>query len=202
MALAQPTGYQTGSYIVSITSGVLGATLAADSPIFGIRCGPTQTEVLPTAGIITKPRFIYITEIALRVNSVVAFTAAQQFGLYMERFSVANLAGGADALISKVNETGAPLPTCTPGGAEAGDARVATTATLTSAGVTFDGKKIPIYGWSTVGPADYGFQRIQCIDNPIRLGLGEGLSIRNSVVWPAAGTGFVTGYCKFDERSV
>lgn len=202
MSLATAPGFQTGSYIASITSGVLAATLAADAPIFGIRCGPTQAEVLPTAGIITKPRFIYITEIGLKVNSVVAFTAAQQFGLYIERFSAANLAGGAAALISKVNETGAPDPTCLSGGAEGGDTRVSTTAALTVVGVTFDTKKIPIYGWSTVGPADYGFQRIQFLDNPLRLGAGEGLAIRNQIVWPAAGTGTVNGYVKFDERSV
>jgi len=202
MALATAPGYQTGSYIASLTSGVLAATLAADAPIFAIRCGPTQAEVLPTAGLISKPRFIYISEIGLKVNSVVAFTAAQQFGLYIERFSAANLAGGAAALISDVSSTGAPDPTCLTGGPEGGDTRVSTTAALTVVGVTFDTKKIPIYGWSTVGPADYGFQKIEFPDNPLRLGLGEGLAIRNSVVFPAAGTATVTGYVKFDERSV
>lgn len=203
MALATNQGFQTGSYIASLTTGVLAATLAADAPIFGIRCGPTQAEVLPTAGIITKPRFVYISEIGLSVNGVVAFTAAQQFGLYLERFSVANLAGGAAALISKVNETGAPDPTCLTGGPEGGDTRVATTAALTVVGVTFDGKKIPLSAaWSAVGPGALAQSVTTFYDNPLRLAAGEGLAIRNLVVWPAAGTGVVSGYVKFDERSV
>lgn len=202
--IQQEPGMQTGAYMASLTTGVLAATLAADAPIFAIRNGPTQTDFNPSTsiGAIAAKRFVHITSISLRVSSIVAFTAAQQFGLYLQRFSVANLAGGAAALILKVNESGAPDSACLSGGAEAGDTRVATTAALTVVGVTFDAtSKIPIYGWTTVGPAEYFETLVEFETDALRLAPGEGLAIRNSIVWPAAGTGVVTGFVRYQERS-
>lgn len=189
-------GSQSGVYIAALTTGVLGATLAADAPIGALRCGPTQTA----SSIMAGTRLIYVTELGVKVASVVAFTAAQQFGLYLQRFSAANLAGGVAALIGKLSSSTAPNSVALTGGPEGGDTRVSTTAALTTAGVTFDGNKIPIYGWSIVGPADYGYTVVSFADSPIRLLPGEGLSLHNSVLWPAAGTGVVTAYLKFEER--
>src|SRR3954470_3969440 len=91
-------GQITGQYTVDLTTGVLAAALAADAPLFAIRCGPTQTDPILPGGLNavgSSKRRIYITEIGLRVRSVAAFTATRQFGLYLGRFSVANMAGGA-----------------------------------------------------------------------------------------------------------
>lgn len=187
-------------YAGSITSGVLAATLAADAPIFGLRNGPTQTGTTLGPGLLDLQRFVYIKEIQLRVSSTVAFTAIQQFGLYIERFSGANLAGGAAGVIQKVSGSGIANSVCLTGGAQGGDIRVSTTAALTTAGTTFDGNKIPIYGFTGVGPSDYPVAVIQ-FQEPLRLGVGEGLAIRNQIVWPAAGTAIVTGLIQWDERN-
>lgn len=202
MSVIQDAGFKSAAYMASFTTGVLAATLAADAPICAIRNGPTQTAFNPSTsvGVISTQRWAYITEIGIRVSGVVAFTAAQQFGLYLRRFSVASLAGGAASPILKVNSSTAPDSACLTGGAEGGDLRVSTTAALTVAGVTFDANKIPIFGWSTVGPAEFGSNTIYLETEPIRLAPGEGLALANQIVWPAAGTAIVNGYIKYDER--
>lgn len=191
--------------MASWTTGALAAALAVDAPVAAIRCGPTQTDAAnpttPPASIMRGVRRIFITGLEISVSSITAFTAAQQFGLYLQRFSAANMAGGAAALIMKLGSSTFPASVALSGGAEAGDTRVSTTAALTTAGVTLDAtSKIPVYGWTTVGPAEYGKADLDFRDNPIRLDLGEGLALCNSVVWPAAGTAVVTATLYFEER--
>jgi hypothetical protein len=172
-----------GVYSVRATTGILTAALAVDAPIFGMR-----EAAVPT-------RNAYILRIDIGFGCTVAFTTGSQVGFYMERFSVANLAGG-------VAQTPIRYDT-TYGTSELQDIRASTTAALTSAGVTFEGFKVPLFSFASptlsqmIGP-------FTCFDaseaGPFRLRAGEGFCIRNLVVWPAAGTGVVSCRIGWEER--
>lgn len=198
MALDQAPGAFSGQFLASWTTGSLAAALAADAPIAAIRCGPTQTTV-DTAGSLTGTRKIYITEIGIQLSITTAFTAIQQFGLYLGRFSAANMAGGVT--VNPLRTLGNQASVALPGGAEGGDIRVSTTAALTTAGVTLDATAKPnVFGWSAVGPADYPRVILSFVESPIRLAPGEGIALFNSIVWPVAGVAIVSGHIKYDER--
>lgn len=179
---------QQESYSARATTGLLGATLAADAPIFGIRNATGAAKSL------------YIEKIDLGFSVTTAFTATQQFGLYLERFSAAALAGGAAATILRHDAGGLGASETAGAG---GDVRVATTGALTVVGVTFDTGKVPVLGWSNknidaqIGP----FTVFDASEGaPIVLAAGEGLAIRNLIVWPAAGVGVVSGRVFWSER--
>ena len=158
------------SYSVRGTTGILAAALAAGAALFGIRQASSPTKS------------IYITQIRATFACVVAFTTGSQVGFVLERFSVANLAGGT-AFTPLRHDT-------SQGASEAQDIRAATIAALTVTGVTFQGFQTPIIDLSSptlaavVPPVELDYR-----DNPIRLQAGEGLAVRNLLVWPVAGAG-------------
>ncbi len=174
-----------GIYSVRATTGVLAAALAVDAPVFGMREAAAPT------------RNAYLLRVQAAFSWVVAATAAQQFGFYFERFSAANLAGGTAANVPMRHDTTYPAT-------ELQDIRVSTTAALTSAGVTFDGSKVPFMGWTNsaigTGVNDMPVVFDHSEGGPIRLRAGEGLSVRNLIVWPAAGTGVLTMRWTWEER--
>ncbi len=182
-----------GAYMARWTTGVLGAALAVNAVLAGIRNGPTANS-----------KNIYIVEIGLMFGVNVAYTATQQFGLYLERYSTANLGGGGTHVPLKL-DTSHPNSAATAGGAEGGEVRVSTTAALTTTSVVFSGTPTPIIGWTTknidsvVGPVILDLSSGQ--SQPIKLAPGEGICLRNLVVWPAAGTGVVSGWIKWEERT-
>lgn len=179
-----PRGLNSGGmYAVRATSGVLAAALAVNAPVFGMRQNAAPV------------RNIFINRIDMSFGCTVAFTTGSQVGFYMERFSVANLAGGT-AYTPIRYDTGFPA-------SEAQDIRASTTAALTSAGVTFEGFQVPMMSFASpllgqmVGP----FTVLDSSETgPFRLRAGEGLCIRNLVVWPAAGTGVLLCRVVWEER--
>lgn len=199
--MAYPQGYFTGSFLARWTTGVMAAALAADAVIAAIRNGPTQSLVAAVGNVPNQTTKAYIMGLQLKLSGTVGFTAVQQFGFYLQRFSTANMAGGAAADILNLSENyAASNPSvCKTGGTQAGDTRVATTAALTSAGVVFDAAKVPVYGWSSVGPGEYVTKLYDFSGNPIRLDVGEGLALVNQIVWPAAGTAIVEGQITWSE---
>ena len=69
---------------------------------------------------------------------------------------------------------------------------------------SFDGNRIPVIGYCTNlvgGGCDRLVDCVEAVGQPIKLAPGEGLAIRNLVVWPAAGTGVLTGVIKWEERT-
>lgn len=172
-----------GIYATRATTGILAAALAVDAPVFGLREAAAPT------------RNVFILRIDIGFGCTVAFTTGSQVGFYMERFSAANLGGGNVSNAFRYDTAYAVT--------ELLDARVATTAALTTAGVTFDGFKVPLISFPSpllgqvIGP-------FTCFDasetSPIRLRAGEGLAIRNLVVWPAAGTGVMFSRVVWEER--
>lgn len=203
---------QTGQYMAPWTTGVLPAALAANAFLAGIRCGPTQTNPTLPAGTSDHPttnpltvgqtnRRIYINEISLQLSVTTAFTASQQFGLYLVRYSVANLGGGGTWAPFKGSESTVINSVALAGGPEGGEVRVATTAALTTAGVTIDPVQFPIFNWSSASAGD-GFRTFFDFHNePIRLDVGEGLALVNQFVWPIAGQAVIAGSLKWHEAS-
>lgn len=173
-----------GLHSIRATTGVMTAALAVDAPVFGIRAAAAPTKDT------------YITRICGSFSWVVAATAAQQFGFYWERFSAANLAGGVAALVMK-HDTNHPT-------IQAQDVRVSAAAALTVAGVTFDGNKVPFMSWTNsaigTGVLDMPVLFDGDVEGPIRLRAGEGISFRNLIVWPAAGTGVAAFRITVEER--
>lgn len=185
----------SGSYCYGIRTGLLAAALAADAPIWAMRNGPTGN----TKNIYFSGGFFWFI-------TTTAFTAAQEFGFYLQRFSVANLAGGTAVPLPVSLTNNGTASAVTPGGAEAGDIRTSTTTALTSAGVTFDANKvIPVINWRDptinlrYGP--FEFRCFEWFGQPWKLVPGEGIVLRNLVVWPAAGVGMVSGGVGWEERT-
>lgn len=179
------------------TTGIMAAALAADAAIASMRVGPTQTVDASHPGIKA-----WVTGLEVKVYNTVAWTAVQQFGLYLSKFSAAAMAGGTAKDPLRHQGTGASMPdsVCKTGGTFAGDFRRSDTAALTVAGVTIDPVKIPIYGWGAlVGPTEYPERDVDLRDNPIRLDVGEGLALFNQIVWPAAGTAVIQCTVFWDE---
>lgn len=180
----------TPLFYARVSTGVLAAALAVDAPVFGIRNGPT-----------TNTKRVVIVRLKLQFSTQAAFTAVQQFGFYLEKYNTANLAGGQtyEPLKARLE---ADESVCKPGGAEGGDIRASTTAALTVAGVTFLGEKVPVYGWNDLAVArDAPWVDAIEPEDPVALAPGEGLAIRNLVVWPAAGTGTLAGFVKYYEET-
>lgn len=160
-------------HTVRATTGVLGATLAAGSTVFAMRHAAAPT------------RDVYVTGIQAQFAATVAFTTASQQLFALERFSTATPSGGT-AYTGMKHDTGSAA-------SGLGDIRAATTAALTVTSVVFDGNTVPLLGTASpvvsstiVGPY------LDFSQSPIRLRAGEGLCIRNIVLWPAAGTGVLT----------
>jgi hypothetical protein len=171
-------------YMARATSGVLAAALAVDAPIFAMRHGAAAAKTA------------YVHKIDLGFGCAVAFTTGSQVGFYLQRFSVAALAGGTSYLASILRYDTADA-------SEMGDLRASTTAALTSAGVTFAADSVPLLSFASptlsqqIGPLTL-FDSTESA--PIKLAAGEGICIRNLVVWPAAGTGVVSCRVVWSER--
>lgn len=184
----------TAAYTHGIRTGLLAATLAADAPIFSVRNGTGGANAVN----------VYLTHLWLSFTVTTAFTAVQEFGWYGQRFSAANLAGGA-ATALPVRHYGAGASVMEPGGGAGGDIRVSTTAALTVVGVTFDANRVvPLLTWRAVTVDVRYVEEIKFSEiygSPLKLAPGEGWAIRNLVVWPAAGVGMVHGRLAHEERT-
>jgi hypothetical protein len=184
----------SAAYVHGIRTGLLGAALAADAPIFGVRNGTGAGNALN----------VYLTHLQLMVTTTTAFTAAQEFGWYGQRFSAANLAGGA-ATELPVRHYGAGASVMETGGGAGGDIRVSTTTALTSTGVTFDAnRRVYLVTWRDQTVNLRHFDEIKFSEiygSPLKLAPGDGWCIRNLVVWPAAGAAMVHGRLAWEERA-
>jgi hypothetical protein len=173
-----------GIYTVRMTTGVLAAALAANAMVAGIREGAAPS------------RNIYIMRIQASFSWVIAATGSQQFGFYLERFSAANPTGGSAYVPMRLDTT---YPAT-----EAQDIRASLTAALSVSSLVFDGNAVPIMGWTSVaigtGVLDMPVLWDASEGGPIRLRAGEGIALRNLILWPAAGTGVLTMRWTWEER--
>lgn len=179
-----------GAYEVRLTTGIIAAAAAADATWAALRNGPTSG------------RTVHIVDLSLEVDGVVAFTAAQQFGIYMERFTAGNATAGTARTPFKLLSS-YPNSACLAGGPEGGDCRSSGTGGLNTAACTFEGVQVPILGWTdpAVGKksSGMGFRITPELGIPLKLLPGEGLALRNLVAWPAAGTAVITAKLRWYE---
>lgn len=159
-------------YTVRAATGVLGATLAAGATLFSMR-NPSATT-----------RNVYITNIAASFGCTVAFTTASQQLYVAERFTTATPSGG-QAYTAMEHDVASPATQVT-------DIRASTTGALTVTSVVFEGNQVPLLGTASPLVSTVADGGLDLRDNPIVLRAGEGLCLRNVVVWPAAGTGVLT----------
>jgi hypothetical protein len=171
--------YDANAYSARATTGVLGATLAAGSVVFSMYNGGTKTA--------------YVDRIVVGFGVTVTFTAASQLLFAFERLSVAAPTGGTAYTPMKHSTTQA-ASTIT-------DVRASTTTALSTTGVTFEGNQIPMCGFgSPAAGLNNPLTYFDFNDDPIRLAPTEGLCFRNLILWPAAGTGVITGMVSWADR--
>jgi hypothetical protein len=181
--VTQPASELAKRFIARWSSGgTLAAALAADAPVAAIRHPLTANSDL------------YIERLDIgSLYWITALTAAQRVGFYLQRFDSAALAGGTVRV---------PLDLRAEGDSYAGDVRSSDTAALTTAGVSFKAGTVPVIDTWTVGAAnqrDAG-RFLDLRETPIILNPGQGIALRNLVVWPAAGTAVLDASITFSER--
>lgn len=170
--------YRGSTFVVSSTTGIIVAALAANSSVFTMRFDPG-------AG----PKKAFITKIRLAFTCIVAFTTpvAANRRLALFRGSGAQPAGGtAIALVGKKDSLSADSEMET---AQGGDVRISTTGALTITGITYEAQELSYLTVSHAGTAGgFAEETFDMEDNPIVLNPGQLLAVRNPVVMDAAGT--------------
>ena len=178
-----PASEQAKRFIARWSSGgTLAAALAVDAPIAALRHSASANSDL------------YVEKVEIQsVTFVAALTAAQRFGFYLQRFDTAALAGGTARV---------PIDLRAEGDSFAGDLRSSDTAALTTAGVSFKAGTWPLLDLFVVGAANerIGPRILDLREHPLVLKPGDGVALRNLVVWPAAGTAVVEASIQFSER--
>lgn len=166
------------AFSARIMSGTLPAALAANAPLVSIVNGATKR--------------LYIVKIQLRLDAVVAFTAASPIHFVGERYTGTALAGGSAATIFKHHSGIASAAT---------EARISLTAALTGS-PTYEGNQMVLN--AGIGPAAGGTLGTVTHDlsnDPIKVQPNERFAIRNgNAAWPAAGTAVLSGVVTWYER--
>lgn len=167
------------SYTVRATTGILGATLAAGAAVFAMRLPSTST------------RRVHVYRVQTQFAATVAFTAASQQHFVLDRHNTATHSGGTAYT---------PLRHAAQGASAVDDIRAATTGALTATSVVYEDTPISLLGMASpaVSTTHTGLP-LDLRDDPILLEPGDGLTIRNLVVWPAAGTGILTAQVSWWE---
>lgn len=171
------------SHSIAEVTGTMAAALALNSAVFAMRSDPTAGASWRT----------YISRIRIEWTTIVAFTtpitAARRLALY--RGAGANATGGTVLVPAKKdssNGVGSEF-----GVAQGGDSRIATTAALGIAGVTWETASFRQMGLSHVGAAGAYKEVVWEFNStdaggPLILSAGELLGILNPVAMDAAGT--------------
>ena len=169
------------NYAFSSITGTMAAALGAGSSIYAQRLDPGAGATL-----------VFVDRIRVAFTTIVAFTtpitAGRRLALY--RGSGANATGGtALAAAAQKDSTSAPSE-CNV--AQGGDARIATTAALGVAGITFETQEFRTMPLTHVGGAGSFFEMLwefHATENaPLTLQPGQLFAIRNPAAMDAAGT--------------
>lgn len=180
-----------GFFEIARSSGDIAATLAANSPLFSFRwsdatylCIPDEIRVVVTvSGVIT-------TSVATALELVIA-----------RSFTASDTGGTALTLTGNNNKFRTSHATSL-----VGDARIATTGTLTAGTRTLDNSAFshaPFVTGTAVGrPLDTTVLYKRTDLFPIVLAQNEGFIIRNSAAGPATGTFVVHVYVRWFETVV
>lgn len=179
-----PLGYDV-QYQISTVTGTMAAALAANSVVFSMRNATTSTA----------DQMLHIQRIRLRYTTIVAYTTPITAGRRLEiiRGSAASAAYTGGTAITNATKKVTTGIASQADAANGGDIRIATTGALTApATITIDNYPFTAITLTHVGTAgasqDLVAEFSGANDQPIELGAGEFLLIRNPVAMDAAGT--------------
>ncbi len=168
------------AYATSGITGTMAAALASLSPVFLMRAATGAGS-----------RVAQIDRIRLQYTTIVVYTTPLTVGRRLSVFrgtsSCPVTSGGAaiDPNPPKHLAIGASMFDSAGGG----DARVATTGTLTATNVTFETAPLKIMPLSHVGNAGNFFEQVMDFqDHPLTIRAGEVLAVRAGQAFDAAGT--------------
>ena len=174
----------TGAYKMAALTGTVAAAAGANGCWFAMRLDPS-------AGALA----VLLETVRMQFTTIVAFTTSVTAGRRLElyRGSGAATGGGTD-----INPGDNSFQADTNYGfsevfsGQGGSTRVATTATLTVVGITFEASPFGIMPLTHVGAAGGNFEKTwdfaSTRDKPKLLRAGELLAVRNPVAMDAAGT--------------
>lgn len=174
----------TGSYKLAAVTGTIGAAAGANGCFYASRLDAAATTLVT---LIEKLRLQFTTIVAFTVP----VTAARRLEVY--RGTGAAASGGTDiAPTDNSNQTDSNYNASEMMSPQGGSTRIATTASLTVTGITFETQPIGTLALTHVGAAGGNQERIYEYDathtKPFMLRPGELLAIRNPVAFDAAGT--------------
>lgn len=170
-----------GGYRISALSGVIAATLAANSPLFSFRWGDA-----------TRKAVIHSISAGIIVDGTITTAVAMILeAMFARSFTVADTGGTALTLTGNNGKEETAFGTTL-----ASDIRMATTGTLTAGTRTLDtqGFGIVVGGSGTTAgaltaiPVQPLYNPVPGVEHPIVLTQNEGFIIKNSVAGPATGT--------------
>lgn len=173
--------FRTGPlYSLAVTSGVIAAALAANSPVFAMRLSPTATFTAR------------LDRIRLMYTCIGAFTTPVTAGRRLEliRANTAACAGGT--ALAAMTPISSKIVASQFDSANGGDVRIATTGALTQVGVVYEANPLRQASLAHVGASgnyqEFLFQNDPDVGDETVVQPGEMLVIRNPVQMDAAGT--------------
>lgn len=175
-----PRGY---GYSISAITGTMAAALTANATVFAARLDPSASANHAQA---------YIERIRLKWTTLVAFTTPITVGRRLELYRGSGAATSGGTAITPAAPKKGASDTSEMSSGNGGDMRIATTAGLTTTGITYETS--PIRGMSLTHVGNAG-NFYDCLwefhatkNQPIVLTAGQLIAIRNPVAMDAAGT--------------
>lgn len=166
-------------FAVANNTGTMAAALAANSAVFAMRLDPSATR----RGFVERMRIEFVT--------TVAFTVPVTAGRRLELFRGSGAAASGGTLLPPVPKHGI-ADTSEFSNANGGDIRLATTAALTTTGITFEANSFRTLSLVHVGAAGAYREAVwefnSAETHPIQLDPGQVLALRNPAAFDAAGT--------------
>lgn len=164
---------------LSTLTGTMAAALVADSTVFAMRLDPSASVRA------------FIDCIVLQWTTIAAFTVPITAARRLALFRGAGAAAGGGTAIATVTQKHSAQSTSEFNATNGGDARIATTAGLTVAGITYDATAIGQQSLSHVGAAGGYLEKVFQFDSArheLVLEPGQLLAIKNPVAMDAGGT--------------
>lgn len=170
------------NYSVSNVTGVVAAALAANASVFAMRLDPGAGAKLA-----------FIERIRCQFTTIVAFTVPVTAGRRLALFRGAGAAAtGGTAIATSARKDTSGGVSSEVDVVNGGDIRIATTAALGVAGITFEAEPIAIATLSHIGAAgshhEWIWEFAASEAAPIILQPGQLLAIRNPIAMDAGGT--------------
>lgn len=190
VAIGQNLGGLTGSYSKTLTSGTIGAGIAANAPVFSFRYGGSGFAVIKEINVkVVNAGTAFAAGVGrIDVFPARAFTASDSGG------TAATLTGNNGKLRTSLATTGVS------------DIRISSTAALTAGTRTLDTDSIAnilmavpatTTNYQMAGPNEVVYGRNQAGDYPMVLATNEGIVLQANM--PATGTWTISVTVQWDE---